>query len=303
LDGSEPKELTKPVTYFDPVWSANGEEIAFAAESRGESALHVVEADGKGLRRLNVDYPPGDLVWGPVRWSPDGTTLLAQGGRQGIWQTAVISLGSGRVRTIPDGIASAWSPDGTTIALVVNHPKRLGPSAAGLSSSLATIHRDGTGLRKLAEAEGVFDYPVWTPDGQSILFAERGVDTTRILQIPANGGPVRTLLRDPGLQTFYHDSLTVSPDGKRVALVSNEGIEVVSLVSSQRTLIVGGPGLVTELAWSPDGKELGYVASPENGDEPARLYVINADGSDRRMISKPAESVASFDWRPKGASA
>ena len=304
MDGSEPEELTKPVTYFDPVWSADGEEIAFAAESRGqhpESALNVVGADGKGLRRLDVESPSGHLVWGPVQWSPDGTTLLAEGGRQGIWQTAVISLESGRVRTIPDGVASAWSPDGTSIALVVNHPERRGRSAAGPSSILATIHRDGTGLRKLAEAEGVFDYPAWTPDGQSIVFAERVVDTTRIHQIPATGGRVRTLLRDPGLQTFYDDSLTVSPDGKQVALVSNKGIELISLASSKRNLIVGDPGLVTKLAWSPDGKELGYVAFPENGDEPARLYVSDADGSDRRLVSKPAESVTSFAWRPQVA--
>jgi Tol biopolymer transport system component len=52
---------------------------------------------------------------------------------------------------------------------------------------------------------------------------------------------------------------------------------------------------VDDLAWSPDGQELGYLAPAEG--QSSSLYVVKTDGSGRTMISKPGESVTSFDWR------
>jgi Tol biopolymer transport system component len=136
------------------------------------------------------------------------------------------------------------------------------------------------------------------PDARSILVGEwfPVVDKTVISQIAVKPKSRRILVRDV---SHVFGVPAVSPDGRRVAFVSSTGIETVLLASGERTLVIGlGSSLVSALAWSPDGKELGYVAAAR-ADEPSSLYVVKANGSDRRMISKPGESVASFDWRPE----
>jgi len=302
LDGSDPKELTRPVTDWDPVWSPDGEEIAFLAasgSSERESDVHLIRADGKGEHPVGA----GSLEWwAPIKWSPDGATLLGQTGTEGSIETTVMSIATGKVRKIPEGQNAAWSPDGARIALVTD--SSVTTSASGTvsaRSTLASTDRNGAGLRQLAENKGdehtlLFNFPVWMPDGLSILVGESDPanDKTRISQIFASGDRRRSVVEGVS-HTF--DVPAVSPDGKQVAFVSGKGIETVSLTSGDRHLVVDlGRSLVGDLAWSPDGKELGYVAGP--ADEPSSLYVVKADGSDRTMLSKPGESVTSFDWRP-----
>jgi Tol biopolymer transport system component len=117
--------------------------------------------------------------------------------------------------------------------------------------------------------------------------------------VPLNGGPARTIVRDV---SKVYDAPAISPDGKLVAFLSAKGrIETVLLASGKRSVVVEGPlsSGVGGLAWSPDGKELAYLVPSEDGS--SSLYVVKADGSDRKRISEPGESVNSFDWRPDAA--
>ena len=126
-----------------------------------------------------------------------------------------------------------------------------------------------------------------------------GSERPRIWQIPVSKGQKRIIVRDV---SKVYDAPAVSPDGKLVAFLSYKGrIETVSLASGKRTVVVAGglnPGL-HGLAWSPDGTKLAYAVPSKDGN--SSLYVVKRDGSDRRMISRPRESVYSFDWRPEAA--
>ena len=276
------------------IWSPDGTQIAFIEETGlkkdWKSAVHVIGADGQGERRVGLKSSRG-----PLEWSPDGTGVLAIAD-----QISFLNIGSGEARTIGEGRDAAWSPDGSMVAVVVD------PGGRGFRSVLYIVRRDGSGRRQLAELSGrdgpEFGSPVWTPDGQSVLIAE-STDYTRaefLRQIPVNGGPERTIVPD-----YFDVGAAVSPDGRLLAFSSRTGIETFSLVSGKRTVVIPLPdAIVSALAWSPDGKELGYLAEAvtDNPVEPSRLYVVRLDGSDRRVISKPGESVDSFDWRPEPAS-
>jgi Tol biopolymer transport system component len=134
------------------------------------------------------------------------------------------------------------------------------------------------------------------PDQKTILVGEYDhaeESPARIRQIPVSGGRDRTIVRDA---SGKFPGWAVSPDGKQLAFLSYEGIETVSLVSGERALVVRvRTDAVDDLAWSPDGQELGYLAPAEG--QSSSLYVVKTDGSGRTMISKPGESVTSFDWR------
>jgi hypothetical protein len=52
---------------------------------------------------------------------------------------------------------------------------------------------------------------------------------------------------------------------------------------------------ITDLAWSADGRLIGYIAATPSG--PETLYVAQADDSDRRPIDA-AEGLCCPAWRP-----
>jgi Tol biopolymer transport system component len=310
LDGSDPKELTRPVTDSSPVWSPDGAEIAFlraSGSSEGESDVYLIRANGKGERQIGSPSAVRSLSWwGPIDWSPDGTALLGQTGPEGSIETTVMRVDTGQVWRMP-GAAwnAAWSPDGSRIALVVDRfPGR--PGAAEGRSTLYSVRRDGTDWRRLAEVRSdgvehavVFSLPVWMPDQETILVGEydRAEESpARIRQIPVSGGRDRAIVQDA---SGKFPGWAVSPDGKQLAFLSYEGIETVSFASGERALVVRlRADRVSGLAWSPDGQELGYLVLDAAGER-SSLYVVKRDGSRRRMVSKPGESVTSFDWRPE----
>ena len=77
----------------EPAWSPDGSQILF---TRGDW-LHVVRADGRGLRRL---FPGRD-----AQWSPDGTRIAFGFRERSLDDIYVAALdGSGRVR-----LTTAWS--------------------------------------------------------------------------------------------------------------------------------------------------------------------------------------------------
>jgi len=59
----------------DPAWSPDGRRIAFSSDraggAAGARAVHVMDADGRNVRRLT---DPSFDSWGPA-WSPDGAKL------------------------------------------------------------------------------------------------------------------------------------------------------------------------------------------------------------------------------------
>jgi TolB protein len=68
-DGSDQVRLTNSPSYdLDPVWSPDGEKIAFITNRLGFFDIFVMNADGSDMRQL-THTPSIDMA--PV-WSPDG---------------------------------------------------------------------------------------------------------------------------------------------------------------------------------------------------------------------------------------
>lgn len=108
---------------LQPRWSPDGRRIAFV---RGRN-IHVIGADGRGLRRLTdirgqgQAFYEGIFAWTPV-WSPDGRSLLFGRGRTDAYvdlsDVYVITADGGSARRLTsDGSSgpTGWSPDGSKI--------------------------------------------------------------------------------------------------------------------------------------------------------------------------------------------
>jgi len=107
--------------------------------------------------------------------------------------------------------------------------------------------------------------PAWSPDGRSIFFSndrEDGrVGNFELFSVSSDGGPETRLTHRP---RFEVDAV-VSPDGKRMAFVSNgDGNPEIYLMN------IDGSGvlrLTRDLGndyfphWSPDGKKLIFTSN------------------------------------------
>ena len=125
FDGADVVRLT----YGDdtePRWSPDGQRIAFV---RGGN-IHVVGADGRGLRRLTdvrgLRRGNRDIAAAAPAWSPDGRSLLFTRTRETYPDYlsdvyVVMADGGDRARRLTRGgssSASGWSPDGRKILFV-----------------------------------------------------------------------------------------------------------------------------------------------------------------------------------------
>jgi len=98
-------------------------------------------------------------------------------------------------------------------------------------------------------------------------------------------------------------SVTVSPDGRTIALDVLGDIYTLPIDGGTATRIVGGLSFESQPAYSPDGKQIAFL-SDRSGVE--NLWVADADGSNARAVSKDGlthdrpQLMVSPAWTPDG---
>jgi gamma-glutamyltranspeptidase/glutathione hydrolase len=117
------RRLTKSETGGErwPVWSPDGTQIAYSSVREDRTRLRVHWIAGDSSRVVVEDRDAEHAAWSP---RGDRIAFATRGGRAGVWITTpdarYVNLASGR-RAAP-----AWSPDGSTIALVELPPADVG---------------------------------------------------------------------------------------------------------------------------------------------------------------------------------
>ena len=152
--------------------------------------------------------------------------------------------------------------------------------------------RSGTPLTAYAGAEVV---PSLNPDGSQVAFSWDGPrqDNQDIyVKLVGPGEPVR-LTTDPARD----DKPAWSPDGRRIAFLRFSAsyradvFVVPALGGAERRVgsIMASPTVrpMSDLAWTPDGTWLAVSARASAG-EPAGIWLLQADGPERRRLTTAA---------------
>jgi len=157
--------------------------------------------------------------------------------------------------------APAWSPDGTSMALI-------GSDAAAGTASVLVLK--GGKLVTVATVKGVANTVRWSPDGRQLAF------------LATVGARKLTGAVEAGARQVGEIGLAQEEDEQRVAIVAAGGGEV-RLVSPADTFVY-------EYDWTPDGKGFVVTSAKGNGDNNwwiATLGQVDAASGRLRVLAAP----------------
>lgn len=245
----------------DPVWSSDGQRIAFASTRDGNYEIYVMNADGTGQQRITSnsvnDFSP--------TWSPDGSRI-AFTRNDDIW--SMRSDGTDQVNLTNTPLpaydcCSAWSPDGSLIA-----------------------YNDTWGVAQLMKPDGAssnsLDYglwPSWSPDGREVWAGydwyddveEVGYEYIWYLPVRAGGGSGNYF--DPH---GHVDQPVVSPDNREFVYAGQpgyaNGLRISTRAGVDRALTPDG----RDPDWQPIAADSPSTFARSKGATPVYLSLVPA---------------------------
>jgi serine/threonine-protein kinase len=171
------QRLTVDGNNYRPLWSPDGERIAFASDRNGPISLYWQNADGSGVAEQLTAADEGTAHW-PEAWSPDGQTLVykVEQTSAGGWniQTNEMDLWTLSLEN-PDErqafaadpypvleVGATFSPDGRWLAYTVGD----GPA---IEYEIWAQPFPPTGeRRRISQEYGVM--PTWSQDGEELFY-------------------------------------------------------------------------------------------------------------------------------------
>ena len=296
-----------------PQLTSGPSSLAWSPDSRA-----LVYSMAGSLWRQRVDSTSAEqLTDGPgydyqPDWSADGRYIVYASSLGPAIELMLLEVASGRTTQLTHGgainVEPRFAPDGQRIVFVSSAYHR------HLHLFLAELH--GTEMSEPVRLSGesqstlpryyysAFDHeinPVWTRDGQSVVFvSNRGhiYGTGGLWRMPATPGAEASELHYE--ETSWQARPDFSPDGQRLVYSSYLGRNTQQLwllpaaAGGDPLPLSFGDWDETGPRWSPDGREIAYISNREGGLE---LRLLTFPGAS----SRPLEITERRRLHPGGA--
>jgi len=240
-----PRRLTLEGRSRNPVWSSDGQWIAFQSDREGDLAVFRVRADGSTGTIERLTRPPTGTAHVPEASSPDGKALLLSSMKGSQVTLEILSLSDRTVKPFAglqtDRLFNAvFSPDGRHVAYSTRRPDEQ-------RNTLYVAPYPPTG-QKYFVASGDAHMPVWSHDGRDLFF----MDPAR----PSNG----------------------RVGFSRVRIDLRQGFALSEPTRVERPFIITAPGIGRPRTYDilPDGRFVGVRDESEAAEEAAtpRIEVV-----------------------------
>lgn len=288
----------------DPQVMPDGRSVVYVRNSfdimtdKPRANIWRIDIDGDNHRPILS----GKQSYSSPRLSPDGGRLAYIASHEGSPQVYVRYLDTGQTARLTDLTEApsdlSWAPDGERLAFTMRvpaDPRPLGvmppaPEGADWAKPVKVINR-----------------LTWRVDGRGLV--DPGY--THIFVVPAEGGTPRRLT----FGEFNHSgSLSWAPDGDTLYFSSNREkdweyagrdseIYALDLANGNVTPLTEREGPDDAPVVSPDGRRIAYTGFDDEklGYQVARLSVMNADGTDSRVLTGDLDrTVYAPRWAPDG---
>jgi eukaryotic-like serine/threonine-protein kinase len=171
LDGASAiRRLTLGGRSRYPVWSPDGQQIAFQSDREGDAAIFVQRTDMSGVVE-RLTRPEQGVAHVPESWSPDGKHLLFSASRDGAtFSSYVLSLPDRRTTpfnelTSARPINATFSPDGRWVAYTWT-PR----VDVRTQIYVQTFPPAGTPYQISKETQTSPHHPFWSLDGKELYY-------------------------------------------------------------------------------------------------------------------------------------
>lgn len=257
----------------NPRVSPDGSKIVYEVlsidkeEHEYRSTLWLIDGDSEPRKLTSGQWKDGNAAW-----SPDGTRIAFTSNRDDKNQLFVLPVGGGeaqQVTEIESGVGQfVWSPDGKQIAFT----SRLAPEKEGDSD-----------VKVITSAYYKFDGMGFIDDKASHIFL-----------VDANGGEHEQITDG----AFNHTNIDFSANGKQIVFTANKNpdwdtsrvrdIWSINIKSRKLKQLTDGKGAWNQARYSPDGKTLALIGSPDaySEDPNARLFLMPARGGKLKELGK-----------------
>jgi TolB protein len=212
-----------------PVFSPDGQHIAFCSTRAGNWDIYVMDTTGRNVIQV-TNSPMQELH---PSFSPDGQRLVycAMSSRSGQWELWTVNLQSGERRMVGFGLFPVWSPSKDVDRIAYQKARARGSRWFSLWT-MNLINGEGTSTTEVAvSANAAIVSPTWSPDGKMLAFATI----------------VEPAITEHGQPTGQQDIWTISADG------------------TNRHRITDGNGICATPYWAVDNRI--YFVSDRGGSE------------------------------------
>ena len=291
-----------------PQWSPDGSKLVYV-DSAGIASVPAFGGTPQRLidRTATTQKEAGvtTVAMSPA-WSHDGTSLVYSA-----FDTIFIANADGTNQRVllaaraPHSIS--WSPDDKRLAFVEGNPAFVySPAQFGnmAPSSVWIVGGDGRGATAITDSIHHGVSPVWTSDGEGILYVSnagggRDIYYQRIRGNRADGAPQRltTGLKIHGISVGGADRVAYSLWNTSVGLWSVPASPSGATSTQAAHQITSASERIEAVSVSPDGQWLAFDSDRSgNGD----IYKMRVDGSGLQQLTRGPADEFRPQWSPDG---
>jgi len=319
--GGDATAITTSDAYdFMPVWSPDGQSIAFASDRSGNYDIYTIDLNGGGTQRLTFyssnDYPQcfkkigneWNVVFSSARMDNATFSQFPYGALSELYavpvtagkETQIVSIAAEDVK---------FNKAGTKM---IFHDKK-GYEDPWRKHHISSVTRDlwlyndsDSTYKKLTDFEGEDRNPVWSSDEKSIYYLSEKSGSFNIWKFsedtPGQATQVTEFDRNPVrfLSVSETDVLCFGYNGEIYTKSAEGGMKKVYIriltdeqyASSKTESFTDG---ATQMSVSPNGKEMAFIVRGE-------VFVTSAEGGTTRRITNTPEQERNVSFSPDGKS-